>query len=273
MKIVVIFACHNRKNLTEKSIKSLVTRNQAVDFTIVAVDDNSTDGTREMLGSLSKEFNIHILEGTGDLYYSGGMRKGMEYVLAKLSDKYDYVLMTNDDVEFKDSCITKMISQSREQNDAIIAGGICSSDRQLTYGAIKYVKGTKYKTYGIEDWDKDADTFNGNCVLIPFAAFESAGVIDQKYRHTLGDFDYGLVLKRKGYKIHGSKEIAGYCESNSAEKTWLDTSLSRTERIKMKESVKGAPARQWFYFLRKNFGLSAALKGSITPYIRILIGK
>ena len=54
---------------------------------------------------------------------------------------------------------------------------------------------------------------------------------------------------------------------------WLDNSLSRKERFKKKESIKGAPMKQWFYFLRKNFGLVEAVRGGITPYVRILIGR
>ena len=40
-----------------------------------------------------------------------------------------------------------------------------------------------------------------------------------------------------------------------------------------KENIKGAPTKQWFYFLKKNFGYMAAVKGTLSPYIRILFGK
>ena len=49
--------------------------------------------------------------------------------------------------------------------------------------------------------------------------------------------------------------------------------MKRTERIKRKESIKGAPTKQWFYFLNKNFGVFSAIKGSVTPFVRIIIGK
>ena len=89
----------------------------------------------------------------------------------------------------------------------------------------------------------------------------------------MGDFDYGMMLKHNGFGIHVSKEYAGYCSNNPTANTWGDTSLGRWERIKKKENTKGLPAGEWFYFLRKNFGLATAIVKSCTPYIKILLGK
>ena len=43
--------------------------------------------------------------------------------------------------------------------------------------------------------------------------------------------------------------------------------------IRLKESVKGAPFKQWFYFLKKNFGIFTAVIHAFTPYIRIILKK
>lgn len=69
------------------------------------------------------------------------------------------------------------------------------------------------------------------------------------------------------------QEIFGICNNNNKKDTWEDTTLRRVERIRRKESIKGAPTKQWFYFLKKNFSLSLTIKGVITPFIRILLGK
>ena len=89
--------------------------------------------------------------------------------------------------------------------------------------------------------------------------------------HSLGDFDYGLSLKKAGYEIYQSNSFVGTCNNNSNKGTWTDTTLNRTERIKRKESIKGAPTKQWFYFLKKNFGFFSAIKGTVTPYMRIIV--
>lgn len=273
MKVLVIFTCFNRRKKTENCIVTLALGNPNCKLTFVVVDDGSTDGTREMLRELRSEYDIHLIEGTGNLYYSGGMRTGMSYALARLKDDYNYLFICNDDVDFHGNCIESMIRQSAEMQNAAIVGAMQSSSDKQSYGAVKYIKGTKYRTLSVKEWDVEADTFNANGVLIPYDAFKKIRSIDAHYIHSLGDFDYGLTLKRNGYKIYSSKYYVGICENNSATGTWRDISLTRKERIKKKENVKGAPTKQWFYFLKKNFGLRVAIKGCITPYIRILIGR
>lgn len=285
MKILVIFTCHNRKEKTENCIRTLVGGNRDCQFTFVAVDDNSADGTPQMLETLHEKegYDIHLLRGNGNLFYSGGMLMGMEYALEKFrtgkgaistpDGSYEYLLMINDDVSFYNGCVKKMIGQSREQGGAVIVGAMCDCAGRISYGAIKYIKGIKYQTLGIKEWEVSADTFCANCVLIPYEAFRKTGIMDGHYVHSLGDFDYGLSLKRAGYPIHISKEYAGVCEDNPRTGGWRDTTLSRKERIRQKESIKGAPTKQWFYFLKKNFGLLTAVKGCVTPYIRILLTK
>lgn len=273
MKILAIFTCYNRKEKTKKCIETIAAGNPMCDFTFVVADDGSTDGTSDMLQSLQPEYEIYVVEGSGKWFYSGGMNAGMEYALQDLPYDYDYMLMMNDDVEFFGNSVQSMISQSVLQNDAVVVGAMCNDCYELSYGAVKYISGYKYRKMGLSEWENPADTFNANCVLIPYKAFERVGAMDAYYRHSLGDFDYGLSLKRAGYKIFQSKEFAGMCNNNDSKGTWTDISLSRIERIRKKENVKGAPTKQWFYFLKKNFGFPAAIKGVVSPFLRILIGK
>lgn len=272
-KILAIFTCYNRKGKTERCVHSLTEGNPECIFTFIAVDDGSCDGTRELLLSMKKIYDLYLLEGDGSLYYSGGMRKGMCYALQELSGDYDYLLMLNDDVVFFAGGVEGMIAQSKEQNGAVIAGAMCDSAGRLSYGAVKYIKGIKYRKLQIDEWRLKADTFNANAVLMPYNIFSQTGAIDAHYRHSLGDFDYGLEISRSGGVIYGSKQYIGHCEQNDVKGTWGDASLSRRERVKKKESVKGAPTRQWFYFLKKNFGVLMAVKGCCTPYVRIVLGR
>lgn len=273
VNICAIITCYNRKEKTKNCIQSLVMNNVEINFSFVIVDDNSTDGTFELLNEMKKDYNIHLIRGNGSLYYSGGMRKGMKYVKANCDTGYKYILLINDDVLFFSESIPQLIEQSIQQHSAIVVGATCDNENQITYGAIKYIKGFRYNLLSINEWNLCADTFNANCVLIPRRAFEDIDVIDKHYLHSLGDFDYGLSLRKAGYKIYSSKFFVGICEPNSEEGTWLDKTLPPGERIKKKECVKGAPIKQWFYFLKKNFGIISAFRGCLTPYIRILIRK
>lgn len=202
-----------------------------------------------------------------------GMRLGMEYALNNLGNDFDYLLMINDDVKFENNSIDKLVSQSLEQNQSIIVGAMKDENGNPSYGAIKYIKNTRYRMLAIDESKEKADTFNANCVLIPYEVFTKVGAIDENYVHSLGDLDYGLTLRNNGYEIHSSKNYVGICNKNSIKNTWGDTSLMIKDRIRKKENPKGAPTKQWFYFLKKNFGIMTAIKGCVTPYVRIMLKK
>lgn len=275
--ITVIFTCFNRKEKTLQCIRSLSEGNKQLSFSYVIVDDNSTDGTREALEALKQEgTDLTLLSGTGSLFWAGGMRRGIAY--AKEHTKTDYYLLVNDDVDFRPQVITEMVGaiQTGEKpyrNDCVLVGPMCDEAGNFSYGGIRYQKGIHYDEVKPQDADLSCDSFNMNCLLMPQEIFRKVPNFDEHYIHSLADFDYGLSMKRLGIPVYVYSFYAGVCPDNDPKGGWTDTSLTRRERLKKKESIKGAPFAPWFYFLRKNFGLTQALLHGFTPYIRILFGK
>lgn len=264
-KILAVFTCHNRCKLTERSMDTLA-KNENVQFDYVIVDDGSTDGTKEMLKNRPEQ--IDLVEADGSLFWNRGMYEAIERTKKRHKD-YAYYMLMNDDTKFFPGVFDRMYKKLK--NDTVMVGGICGENGALSYGGIKYTKGIKYKKYGPEAQKIRFDTFNANCAIIPHDIFMQVG-IDPFYRHSIGDFDYGLQISKMGYDIRIYKEYAGECNDNTLQKTWQDETLPRWERIKLKESRKGLPFADWFHFLHKNFGLGTAVVRSITPYIRILLG-
>lgn len=269
MRILAIFTCFNRRELTARSMK-LLAKNENVIFDYVILDDNSSDGTREMLRELQREegCRIDLLEGDGNNFWNGGMYKAIEHA-KKVYPDYEYYMLMNDDTKFVVGIFDEMLPQLK--SDTVMIGAICNEDGSLSYGGIKYVKGIKYKKYGPEAQHMGFDTFNANCALIPRDIFMQVG-IDPFYQHSIGDFDYGLQISKKGYDIRIYSKYVGECNDTNLAKTWQDETLPKMERIRLKESRKGLPFRDWFHFLHKNFGIGTAIVRSITPYVRIILG-
>lgn len=269
-KVLGIFTCYNRKEKTVSCLESLMRDNPGIEISFIAVDDSSTDGTNKAL-SLYK--NVQIILGNGQSYYSGGMRLGIAEA-KKQCDRYDWILFFNDDVEFFPNMLERLIDYATEEHE-IIVGATCNDRGELTYGGV--LKTSKFRpafkiVMSIRN-RLSCDTFNANCVLIPTEIFKSLPNIDSQYTHALGDFDYGLEAKRRGIPIIVSDFFIGRCFCNSTKGTWKDVQLSRKERLKRKESPKGLPVREWFYFVSKNFGMCSACVNSLVPYIKILIGR
>lgn len=266
--VTVILTCHNRKDYTERCIRSLSGSSAAVSYVIV--DDGSTDGTAEMLERLNGEFPIQVVTGNGSLFWSGGMHAGIEYAKEKMP-KTQYYLLVNDDVVCAADAVQRTIKSSIEYDNAVVAGVTVGSSGEMTYGGVCYKpRGIEYELAGLNE---RCDTFNCNFVLLPQIVFSKIDNFDIHYTHAMADFDYGLQIKKAGFPIITSDRPIGICERNKKGGTWLDTSLGRRERLRLKESPKGLPGKEWYYFLKKNFGLKTAMLRSVTPYVKILLGK
>jgi len=307
--VCVLLTTYNRADVTIKALNSIDDESLRIDYLVV--DDASSDGTRAALrdwnntdtDNVTRDTNeeplrkskgiLHIIKGSGSLYWAGGMRKGMEFLLnadkkagetvVKEGDKlirrrvkpYDYLLLINDDVVFYPGIIRKMIERSKSKGDMPVTGATRDKKGKASYGGVIYdMKKAKPRQMDISEAEEyPVDTINCNCFLLPWEIFREAGAFDSMYIHSLADHDYGFTLSNMGYDIWLTDFYVGECEDNSIKGTWRDRTLSRSERLKKKESVKGLPRKQWYYYLKKNFGSRQAIWHSITPYLRILFGK
>lgn len=270
-KVICLFCCYNRLEITKRAIESLLNeKNDKIDLEIIVVDDCSSDGTFEWLINNNL---VECIKTDGNYFYSKSMNFGMNYILEKKKEA-DYLLIINDDVIFNKEFLTKMINYSKSKDNLIVIGPTCSATGKLTYGGIHYPK--KYSgqiDYIGPDNNKKCDTFNANCVLIPFKYFVENPIIDKKYIHSMGDFDYGLMFKKNGYNMIVLNEYVGICERNNKANTWMDTKLSVKDRLKKMNLPKGQPMKLTFYYYKKNFGYITAFKCCLSLFISILLKK
>lgn len=269
--VLALFTCFNRKEKTVNCINTLRNQNPNIVIDFLICDDNSNDGT---INELLKFKRVMVLNGTGSLFYTGGMRRVISEAQSKYRE-YDYYLLMNDDVSFDSFAIEKLIIQENQSN-TVIVGCTYGVKHELTYGGIIFdnpKKTVRYTKYGPGNKNLKIQTFHANCVLVPARIFFEVGNMDSVYNHSLGDLDYGLKISKMGYTIEVSNEYVGSCIIDSPDKTWLDKTLSRRDRIKKKESKKGVPTGEWFHFVKKNFGVRMAIFYAITPYVRIILRK
>lgn len=270
MKVKVIFTCFNRKDKTVQCVKTLL--NNKAEISFIIVDDNSSDGTVEVLEQMN--FNKIILHGSGSLFWAGGMRVGIGHALSEDTDA-DYILLVNDDVVFNENVVDRMIEQSVKKNGAVIVGNCCDLDGQPTYGAIKFnsaLKSPMYIHLKPKEFEKEADTFNCNAVLIPIKAMKTIGNFDSVYTHSFADYDYGFMLKKKGFHIYGTPFFVGTCSDDKLNVSWMNRNLPRKQRMQLKESPKGLPQKEWNHFLLKNLGIKYFVRYAYTAKLKIWLG-
>ncbi len=194
---------HNRKADTLAALAALFKQRSSAQLTVYCVDDGSTDGTPAAITAAFPQ--VKVLNGTGSLFWNGGMR--LAYTAA-LSGDDDYHLWLNDDTILRPDAIQHLLDTLASVSDsgsAIISGATRDPQSgQLTSGGFRcrwprwLMRFTLAPPQAVP---QRCDTVSGNCVLVPRTVYQSLGNFSAHYRHFLGDIDYGLRARREGYDI------------------------------------------------------------------------
>lgn len=214
-KVFILIPTYNRKELLNKCLESI--RKQTYEnYETVVINDGSTDGTSEMI---KKNFpNTTILEGNGNLWWTGAMRLGVDYVLFK-AKKGDFILTMNDDTTFDNQYLGIIIEISKKNHRAIV-GSICFDTKNKTtvieagvlmnWGrgrmdiALKLPK--NYKTKKV----REVDTFCGRGTLVPIEVFNKIGSFSKRLPHYMSDYEYFIRAKKAGWKLLIAYEAITY---------------------------------------------------------------
>ena len=272
-RLAIIMTVFNRKAHTLQCLKNIegqtIHANKDVKVDIFLTNDGCTDGTREAVKELFP--HVNIIEGDGSLFWNRGMYAAWQEAA---KGDYDFYLWLNDDTHLKNDSIERLLSCSGNKNDKAVIIGSCSSstsEDEITYGG--HSKDGKL----IKDVSKEQECviFHGNIVLIPRFIFERIGFNDRRYRHAMGDFDYSLMVHKKGLESYVATGVFGICDLHTSKPKWCDSKVKLTERWKAfhKPGGNGSNPFEYFYYRRKNYGVLPACLTFVSNYIHVLFPK
>lgn len=221
LKIAVLVTVHNRADITVRGLSQLATLSTDLlsdaTFSVFLVDDGSTDNTASRVRDLS--LDLTVVQGTGELYWNGGMVLAYRHARASAKE-FDAYMLFNDDVVLDDNFI-EFVREFASSQDRILVGALREpGSRAISYSG--YRRRGRLRPFG--DFvqatiDADlvrVDTFNANVVLIPGGAFERLGGLDPGYTHACGDFDLGLRAAGIGVDSYVFGTPIGECSRNQA---------------------------------------------------------
>ena len=247
MRVAIIFCCYNRNAMTKRCLTQLYSQIDELHndiFQVYVCDDNSTDGTVEMV---EKEFpQVCLLKSEGNLYWCKSMHRGMREAV---KEDYDIYIMINDDVDFCKDALKIMLCNYQE-----VAGscGIVGATKAINSEICTYGGRNKDEKFILpEESNRECMWANWNCFLIDKEIVDKIGIIDDKYQHAWGDFDYSHRMRRAGYKIYVADKYVGRCDRNSSQGSFRDKTVKRTVRLKKLFGPKGIPFYSYMrYYVR-----------------------
>lgn len=265
--IAVLLTVHNRREQTLNCLKYFYASQPVVGFQIdvYLTDDGCTDGTPEVV--IEQYPLVHIVQGDGTLFWNRGMYKAWEAAVKQKN--YDFYLWLNDDTKLYNDALINILSA---YNQCINPSIICGATRSEITGELTYSGRFNNKTIVPNGMLQECTIINGNFVLIPDIVFQKIGNLDWKFRHAIGDFDYGLRAQKFGIKVYVAPQYIGVCEKNPTLPKWCLNSTPLIQRLKILYSPLGyAEPIPFFIYEKRHFGLIVALMHFLTIHIRVLL--
>src|SRR5262249_2977876 len=203
--VFVVMPVYNRLQLTRCCLGCLKTQTYCA-LRIVVVDGGSTDGT---VGILRREaHDIVVLQGEGELWWTGAMKLGIEHALFESHNDDDMVLMMNNDTEFDSRYVETLVSESRRTGAAVGALIVDSRDPSRILDAGEFIDWATYsfpvKTTVApgEARCENVDVLPGRGSLIPLRIIRAVGNVDaETFPHYIADYEFFTRVHRRGFRL------------------------------------------------------------------------
>lgn len=256
-RVAAVMTCFNRKPLTLAAIAAaeVSARHAGVHLDVFLVDDGSTDGTAAAVRARFPDATV--IAGNGSLYWNQGMR--LAWTRAQTSGA-DFYLLLNDDLQVVEGAIGNALAAYRAAVDpsggpVVVGRTVDPHTGEQTYGGYRRASASsRLRFRHLADDESDCDTMTGNFVLVPAAVMQAVGILDSHYSHGFGDIDYGLRVRRAGFRVVELKPPVGEQEDNARHRQFGGSMTLSTLRFTLTHP-KGVPVREWLYFCKEHAGI------------------
>jgi len=208
----IIVVSYNTRDLLKNCLNSIVAHTTTLDHEIVVVDNNSCDGSQDMV---RKDFPGAILIcNDSNAGFSKANNRGVR------SSNGAFLLFLNSDTLIRNRSLCHMLDYIVENNRMGIVGPrIVNGENKPTRSYMRFLDvkclflGSKYlsflidvKKYRLHYDHYDFETtrivpwLSGACFMMRRSVFEEVGGFDEGYFLYLEDMDLCLQVHRKGYR-------------------------------------------------------------------------
>ncbi len=264
-RIAVILTCYNRKEKTLACLRSMYVAQPGdgtVELTVYLTDDGCTDGTADAVRAEFAGKDIHILQGTGSLYWAGGMLFAWREALKK-HDEYDFYLLLNDDTFVKDNVFTELFNAHEHALDTYGKAGIYSGitcdphdEKIVTYGGGVYdnASRSKIRELGPSGKPQLVDKTNANILLVSREVVDKVGIFYEGYIHSGSDLDYGIMVRKAGFPAMITAHVCGVCQYDHTSDADVCRKLMQMSLKERLEYIKNPLHREHDYlvFVRRH---------------------
>ncbi|MBD2260793.1 glycosyltransferase family 2 protein [Pseudanabaena sp. FACHB-2040] len=267
--VYIIIPVHNRKAITLKCLEALEGTGDLYRCSVVVVDDGSTDGTYDAVQTRFP--STLLLRGDGNLWWTGAIKKGMEFAYAQGASHFIWL---NDDTLPLEGSLSLLIETCTQDPQKIVTAQCYSSAdfREPTYGG-QIKQWFSVQLLSVPEGERAAcDCLSGNLVCLPRSVVDQIGYPpSHKLPQCLADIVYTWEAKKGGYQLEILGDAKAICEFNPLEQGWSYNPMpmiKHWQRMKTPKSNLYPPA--YWNYCTSFYGFLAPIP-FITIYIKLLI--
>jgi len=208
-RVIAVVPARNEADNIAQSVTSLLRQNYRGDFSIVVVDDESSDDTAAIAQNAAREHSASNrftvlaappLPGgwSGKLW---AMNHGVAYARA-LPEPPDYLLFTDADICFTNDALTQIVLRALRGNlvlASLMARLRCKSfaERALIPAFVFFFQ-MLYPFAWVRHVERATAAAAGGCMLVHLQALDAAGGIEAIRNEIIDDCALARLLKRRG---------------------------------------------------------------------------
>jgi hypothetical protein len=296
-KILVVLVNYNGLDDTKECINSLNNLSLKDENVTVLVIDNGSDTIINNYELRIKNFKKQITIQTKRTEENLGFTGANNIALKKaIEEKFDYVLLLNNDTIVHPVLITNLLDTFDQENIGI-AGAKIYFAKGNEFHKQKYSRSDLGKVLwyagGHIDWDnvylshrgvdevdngqydtqEETDFITGCCMMIKRTVIEKIGLLDNRYFLYLEDADLCMRAKNEGYKtVYNPKAVLWHKNAQSTGKPGSETHVYYQTRNRLIFGMKYAPLRVKTALVRESIRMVAGggvrKKAVIDYYLR-----
>lgn len=279
IKSTVVIPNYNGILYIENCLQSLIDKNKDTKFRVIVVDNDSTDGSKELILEKFPQVSLICLsENTG---FCGAVNAGIQASCTQ------YVILLNNDTTVEEHFISELEKTMDKYPKAFSAGAKMLDMKQPDilddagdlYCALGWAfargKGKSAKKY-----TKETEVFSacGGAVIYRKSILDEIGLFDEEHFAYLEDLDIGYRAKLYGYKNYFSpKAIVYHAGSGTSGSRYNEFKVSLSSKNSIYVIAKNMPVLQqiinlpflmvgyfikWLFFAKKKMG-KVYIKGVI----------
>ncbi len=206
----IVLVCWNNKNYLEPCLKSLYEGGLRSSFDIVVTDNDSSDGSQEMLREKFPE--VKIIQNDHNVGLGRASNQGIEATNGR------YVLLLNNDTLVNGPSLDAMVEfLDTHPNAGAVGGKLLNSDGSLQaagsyfpslleeffiatrLGAFLLPRYNKHKDFNEE---KQMDWLGSACLLLRRSVLDRVGLLDEDYFIYGDEADLQYRMKKAGWPVY-----------------------------------------------------------------------